>query len=335
MKIEATQNLYLLWLLPVLIVFIIWRMHKAKSDLTKFAEHQILKELIKNVSFFKKILKMILRFLAIVLLLIAVLRPQWGYVLKEINRRGLDIFILLDVSKSMLSDDVKPNRLERAQREIKDLLKILKGDRVGIIPFAGKAFVSCPLTLDYSTAKMFLDDISINTIPVGGTNFTEAINKALRSFSDKEDTDHNIIIIISDGEKHDQDAMNIAETIKEKGIKIYTIGVGTPDGSPIPISENQKTKTFLRDKDGNIVLSRINESFLKQLALTTGGSYARAGLGNLNLETIYAEHIAKLDKKELKSLKKKKYTERFMFFLIPAIILLLLEFFISDKKKQK
>lgn len=335
MKIETPDNLIFLWMLPVLLLFVIWRMQRAKAALNKFALLPILEQLTSEVSFLKKTLKLIIRFAALSLLLTATLRPQWGYTEREIKRQGLEIFVLLDVSKSMLANDVKPNRLKRAKREIKDLLKILRGDRIGIIPFAGKAFVSCPLTLDYGTAKMFLDDISIDTIPVGGTNFTESINRALKSFKDQKDNEHNIIIIISDGEMHDTEALKIAEKAKSKKVKIYTIGVGTPDGSPIPLPGKETSKRFLRDNEGNIVISKTNEKFLKELASTTGGTYARAGLGNLNLEEIYSNHIAKLDKKELKTLKKKQYTERFMFFLLPAILLLILEFLIGDKKRKK
>lgn len=332
MKIAAAENLNLLWILPVMLVFIIWRIHSANKALTKFASNPILKHLTLNVSVFRKTFKIALRFIALMLLLICLLRPQWGYKMEEIKRRGLDIFILLDVSKSMLADDVKPNRLQRAKREIKDLLKVLKGDRIGIIPFAGRAFVSCPLTLDYATAKMFLNDISLNSIPVGGTNFARAIAKAKKGFINKNDKDHNIIIIISDGEKHDTKAIDLA---KENNVKIYTVGVGTPDGTPISLKGKDNTKTFMRNRDGNIIMSKLNEKFLKDLALSSGGAYARAGLGNLNLENIYLQHITGLEKKELKSLKKKKYTERFLFLLIPAIILLIVEFFMNDKKKIK
>lgn len=335
MRFEATNNLMFFWILPVLLLFMIWRIQKAKSALSKFAAIPMLEKLMREVSFFKKTLKLIIRFAALTLMLTATLRPQWGYTEREITRQGLEIFVLLDVSKSMLADDVKPNRLQRAKREIKDLLKILKGDRIGIVPFAGKAFVSCPLTLDYGTAKMFLDDITIDTIPVGGTNFTESINRALNSFKDKEDNEHNIIIIISDGEMHDTEALNIAKKAKDKKVRIYTIGVGTPDGSPIPLTGTDGSKIFLRDNEGDIVISKTNEKFLKELAATTGGTYARAGLGNLNLEDIYTNHIARLDKKELATLKKKQYTERFIFFLLPAILLLMIEFFISDKKRKR
>ena len=333
MKFEAGSFIHLWWLIPLLVLFYVYVEKQKKKALQKFSQTEILKKLLPSVSRKKQVSKKILLVLATCFILFSLLKPMWGYRWENIKRKGIDIFILIDVSRSMLAQDIKPNRLERAKREIKDLIKILKGDRIGLIPFAGTSFVSCPLTLDYSTARLFLDDITINTIPTGGTNIKKAIQKSINSFKGEENND-KVIILISDGEENEEETIQAAELAKMKGIKIYCVGIGSAQGEPIPIIDEEGNKSFLKDKKGKVVFSRLNEDILQKTALITGGAYIKASYGNLNLEEIYNKQISHLNKRELNSLQRKRYTHRFQFFLGIAILLLYLEILINECKQK-
>lgn len=332
MKFGAFNYIYLLWLLLALMVFYIYVFRKHSKLLSKWGDLSLVNRLITGVSSVKKKLKIVLLLGIILFIIFTLMQPQWGYHWQEMKRKGIDIVIALDTSKSMLADDAKPNRLEMAKREIKDLLNILPGDRAGLVTFAGTSFVQCPLTLDYGTFKLFLDYVNTNSIPQRGTNIGDAIKKSLKAF-EQGSNKHKAVILITDGEDHMERIEQASREAKKEGIPIYVIGVGTEEGSPIPVIDNEGNKTYLKDKNGNIVLSRMDDIILKKLALITGGAYINAAGGSMALDKLYAERISKIEKKELESAKRRIYENRYQTPLWIALILLLLEGIISERKR--
>ncbi|MBI3848026.1 MAG: VWA domain-containing protein [Planctomycetes bacterium] len=254
---------------------------------------------------------------------VALLRPQWGFHWEEVTRKGIDVIVAIDTSKSMLATDAKPNRLEVAKRKIEDLLRLSTGDRVGLVAFAGASFLECPLTLDYGAIKLFLEDIEVGIIPRGGTALRDAIEKGASGFEDEE-RDHKAILLFTDGEDLEGDADAAVKIAKDKGLSIYAIGIGSPEGSLIQIDDGKGGKSFLKDSDGNVVKTRLDEETLKKIALDTGGAYTRATPGSRDIEDIYA-HIAKMGKKDLGSLRTKRFEERFQWPLAAALVLFVTE----------
>jgi Ca-activated chloride channel family protein len=265
------------------------------------------------------------------LLLAAFLRPRWGFHWEEIKRKGVDLMVAVDVSESMLAEDIQPNRLERAKREITDLVSMLRGDRIGLIAFAGAAFMECPLTLDYGAFKIFLDYLDTELIPVQGTAIGEAIRTALTSFpADRRAS--RALILITDGEDHPGEAVKAAQAAKEQGVKIFTIGIGSKEGAPIPLRGDKGG--FKQDRKGQVVMSKLKETTLQKIALTTGGSYVRSVSGDMDLKKIYEEEIrGKMEAGELKSTKKRRWEERFQWFLFGSILLFFLEAILPERKR--
>jgi len=233
----------------------------------------------------------------------------------------------------MLANDVKPNRLERSKLAIKDLIRKLKGDRIGLIAFSGTAFLQCPLTIDYSGFLLALNDLSVGTIPRGGTSISSAIKMALKSFEGGQ-RGQNVLIIITDGEDHEGDAAGLARKAEKEGVKIFCIGIGTAQGELIPLVDESGEKSFLKDRQGNVVKSRLNERILGQIALTTGGAYVRSRGAEFGLDLIYEQKLSRMEKKEIKARMAKRYHQRFQLPLAIALILLTIEPLINDKKKQ-
>ncbi len=225
MKFGNLDFLWMLWLIPALIFFYLWAFARKQKLIELFVEPSLKERLLKGVSVPKQKFKAFIIVLSLFFIIVALIRPKWGYHWEEIKRRGVDIVIALDVSKSMLAQDVTPNRLERAKREIIDLMKILEGDRVGLVAFAGTAFLQSPLTLDYGAVQIFLDDLNSDLIPVPGTNLSEAINVAIKSF-DQTDKKSRVLILITDGEDHGGGALEMAKEAKAQQIKVFTIGIG-------------------------------------------------------------------------------------------------------------
>lgn len=257
--------------------------------------------------------------------LIALARPQWGFHFDEVRRRGLDIIIALDTSKSMLTEDIKPNRLQQAKWGIRDLLQKLHGDRVGLVTFAGSAFLQCPLSMDYAAFLMSLDDVYAGIIPRGGTAIGKAIEKALESFEyDKSEAD-KVLILVTDGEDHEGDATRLLPECKKRGIRVFAIGVGTIEGDLIPVQDEQGRPGFIKDADGKVIKSSLTETPLQQLALGTGGIYIRAAPGDFGMERLYEQGINPLQRDEQESRMMKIYEERYTWFLGAAFLLLLLE----------
>jgi len=295
---------------------------------------EMLKQLTEHVSVQKQKYKYALLVLALLSVVLALIQPKWGYHWEKIQRRGIDVIVAVDVSRSMFADDIKPSRLDRARREILDLIKMMNGDRIGLIAFAGTAFVQCPLTLDYGACRMFVDELNPTLIPRGGTHIGEAIKKAVSAFEGKEKK-NRALIIITDGEDHESNVIEAAKLAAEKGIKIYCIGIGTPSGSPIRIKNSKGKKVYLKDSKGQLVLSKLDEKTLKKIALITGGAYIQASASGIELDKIYKDRIAKMNKTGLQSTRQKRYEARFQWPLALALLFIISESLITDYKKNR
>jgi len=322
---------HLFWLLPVLILFIRWGLRK-KHRLTKiFCNPTFSTKTLQEEIFLRQSAKAVFSVLAVFFMILALAQPRWGYEWKDLTQEGVDIIVALDVSTSMLAEDIKPNRLSRAKRKISDLLDMLDGDRIGLVAFAGTAFVQCPLTLDYSAAKLFLDATDTDLISAQGTALAAAIRKSVLAFR-TEDDKSKAIILITDGENQSGDPLKVAKWAAEQGIKIFTIGIGKDSGAPIPDTDGG----FKKDARGEIVLTRLDETILKKIALETGGAYVRSVTGDLDLDKIYLENIKpKIAKKTLKSQRRKIWTERFQWMIFLALICLMIEFLIREKPVRR
>ena len=322
-------------ILILLVIFIIIAFKQKRKALAKFGNIQLIQKLIRNTSFAKQRLKVVLVLISVFFLIFALSRPQYGAKERRLRRMGVDVVIAIDTSTSMLAEDVKPNRLEMAKQELKGLIKRLKGDRVGIVTFAGVAFVQCPLTLDYAMAEKILDSIDVNSVPVQGTAIGEAIRIATKSFNEKE-RKYKVLVLLTDGEDHNTDPEGAAKDAAKQGIAIYSIGIGSERGEPVPLYDEKSNRIgFKEDKKGEKVLSKLGVETLRKIALATGGkSYIASGSSSLELDALYIE-VSQLEKKELESKIHTIYEERFQWFLVPALFLLLIDCFITDRKKLK
>lgn len=303
-----------------------------KSASKNFSSHKQLEGINPNTSDTKSILKFVLLLLALVFLVIGLVDPKIGSKLEKVKREGIDLMLVLDVSNSMMAEDIKPNRLERSKMAISNLIDRLQGDRIGIIVFAGHAYKQLPLTTDYSAAKLFLSAVDTKIVPSQGTAIGEAIDMSVESFDEKE---HNkAIIIITDGENHEDDAVGAASKALEQGIKVFTIGMGLPDGAPIPIyNEYGKQTGFKKDKEGKTVVTKLNEDMLRQIAAAGNGAYSRANNGSSGLNKIFDE-INSIQKKEIETKQFTDYEHRFQLYIFVAIIILLLELLINKRRSK-
>ena len=331
----AQSNLvYLLWIIPILIIFYIWSFGKHRKTLQRFAEKTLLNELTLSLDMRKQRLKTALIIVALLLGLFSLVRPQWGFHWEKVKRKGIDIRIAIDTSKSMLADDVKPNRLERSKLAVKDMVKKLYSDRIGLIAFAGDAFLQCPLTVDYSGFMLSLDSLSTDTIPKGGTSISAAIREAIKVY-EKEQKKYKILVLITDGEDHEGDPVKLAKEAKKEGVKIFCIGIGTKEGELIPIANKNGGRVFLKDNVGNAVKTHLDESTLQKIALDTGGCYVRSSGADFGLDLIYEKKLSKIKKKEFKEKIIRRFEERFQIPLAICLLLLLLEPFISERKRAR
>jgi Ca-activated chloride channel family protein len=299
-----------------------------------FGNIELVKHLSSSVSKKRQVWKAILLVFVVMFLVLALARPQASDKLLTMKREGQDIIIALDVSLSMMAEDIKPNRLEKAKHEIGTLIDKLQGDRVGLIAFAGKAFVQCPLTLDYGAAKMFLEVIEPDLIPVPGTAVGEAIQKAVASFVEKE-RKHKVLILITDGEDHVGKPLEAAKAASKEGVVIYGVGIGSLKGVPIPVYDSRGSRTgFKKDRNGEVVMTKLDELTLQKICLETSGNYYRASPGEVELEKIY-DDILKMEKKELASQQYVQYEDQFQILLGIVLFLLILEVFIPERRKLK
>ena len=332
LKFEHPEILYGLIIIPVLIIiYILIRLWQNKT-FKRFASMEMRGYLIPQRSSRRGVFKFIVFLLLITFLILALANLQSGSKVEEVKREGIDLYVAVDVSNSMNAQDIVPSRLDRSKQAINKLIGEMQGDRLGVIVFADKAFVQLPITTDYAAAKMFLSSVNTGSVASQGTAIGEAINLAVNSFTMDERS--KAIVIISDGEDHENDAaMEAAKAAAKKGIKIYTIGMGLPDGAPIPeYNQYGRMLGYKKDKQGNTIVTRLDEDMLRRIADVGGGMYVRANNSNVGLEKIY-DDISKLDKTEIETQVFTDYEDQFQWFVGAAIILLLIEIFFSSGKK--
>ncbi|MDZ8119247.1 VWA domain-containing protein [Pontiella agarivorans] len=320
----------LIALLPLLLItglMLRRRIHLLK----KMADDGLWPTMIPLLSPGRQRTKNFLRVLAFAFLIAALARPQWGFKWEEVKQHGLSIIVALDTSKSMLAQDIKPNRLQQAKWGVRDLVKELSGDRIGIVAFSGDAFLQCPATIDYAAFLMMLDDIYAGIVPIGGTDLFQALETSVESFKKSEETQSDkVIILISDGESTTGDPLALLPRLKEEGIHVFAIGVGTKEGDLIQTSEG-----FVKDSKGNVVKSSLDEKLLERLAFETGGFYVRSAPGDFGLERVYQQGIAQLQREDRETRMSKIWTERFQWFAGAALLILILESLIRPIKWRR
>lgn len=333
LRFENPQYLYWLLIIPVLVaIYVLIRLWN-KRQFGRFANVKLRGYLVPMFSNARANTKFVIFNLIIALLIIGAANLQSGSKMEKVKREGIDLFLCVDISNSMHAEDIAPNRLERSKQAISKLISKLGGDRIGIIVFAGNAYVQLPITTDYSAAKMFLSTVDTDLIPTQGTEIGRAIELAIKSFGENE---HNkAIVIISDGEDHENgDAVKAAQDAAKYGIKIYTIGMGLDEGAPIPLYNKYGKKTgYKKDKDGNIIITKLDDHILRQIAEIGDGLYVRASNSNVGLDKIY-EDINKTEKSEIESSVFTDYDDQFQWFVGAAILLLIFEILLSSGKKE-
>jgi len=331
-KFHNPEYLYLLLLLPVLIALMVFNTWQTKKKIKSAGEQTLIRGLIPEFSFFRKNLKFFFRLMALILVIFLLARPQFGSKLEEVKREGVEVIIALDVSNSMMAEDIQPNRLERAKQAISSLVDRLQDDKIGLIVFAGDAYTQIPVTTDYISAKMFLSSISPGIVPKQGTSIASAINLGISSFSPEMD-ESKALIIITDGENHEDDPLPLAEQAAEKGVIIHTIGIGSTSGVPVPVGGNGR-RDYLRDNEGNTVITRLDEKILQEIAFATGGKYVKASNTNIGLNTIFNE-ISSMKQQELEGTIYTEYDEQFQILAAMALIILVLDILIMERKNRK
>lgn len=331
-RFEHTYLLYLLALVPLLWLLFILARNKRKKSIAAFGDDELVKQLMPDVSLTRPLWKFVLTSFGTAALVLGIANPQIGSKYEEVKREGFELIIALDISNSMMAEDLEPNRLERAKQAISKLIDQLKTDKIGIIVFAGQAYVQLPLTTDYAAAKLFLSTVSTDIVPTQGTAVGSAIDLAIKSFGEKQDK-NRAIIIITDGENHEDDAIQQATTAVESGITVHTIGVGSPDGTPIPVYINGKKSGFRKDNQGNTVVTKLNETMLQQVAAAGKGVYIRGNNLSSGMKTLL-EEINKMEKKEFDSKMFTDYEDRFQYLLAAALLFLLVELLLPERKSR-
>jgi len=327
----------ILWLIPVVFAllswFLRWSWKKRQKLINIFVKSRLLASLTVGVSQQRLLVRMVLLVAASLLMLVALARPQYGFHWEEARQRGLDIIVAIDTSKSMLAADIAPSRLERARLAALDLMELAKRDRLGLVAFAGTAFLQCPLTLDDEAFRQSLNAISTSIIPQGGTALNNALETAKKAF-DLSNDNYRAIILITDGEDHEEGVVEAAELAVAQGYRIFTVGVGTPAGELLQITDSQGRKSYVKDDEGNVVKSSLNENLLRQIATAGQGSYIHLRDAS-SLEMLYKSGLEPLPKGEFSARLARKYHERFQWPLALAILCLLVEVLIVDQKRVK
>ncbi len=330
-RFEHIEYLWFLWTLPIFIglylVFWQWR----KSQLSQLGKKELLQRLIPGWADKRNHYRFILLLFALLFLIIAYSNPQWGNKKEKVKAKSSDVFIALDISQSMMAEDISPSRLERAKRLMQNVTRALKGNRIGLIFFAGNAYLQMPLSSDYSAAQLFIASANTNQASTQGTAISEAIDLALRAYEPEKNNQRGLIII-TDGESHDDDAISKAKEAREKGLNIFTIGVGTSEGAFVPYL-NQGRQQYKRDEDGNPVKSSLNTELVNDLANAGGGKSYLIGEGNSIITDLKAK-IDLLQKEEVETRAFTDYASYFQYFLIIGLLFLLIEFFIAEQKKM-
>ncbi len=331
MKFARIEMLFLIWTVPVLFLVVLYGMKRRRRILTRFASARALKTLIPNLPSHRRWLKAGLVLAAAAFLSLALAGPQYGFHWQEIEQKGVDLMIALDCSKSMLARDIQPTRLDRAKREVYDLLSMLQGDRVGLIAFSGTAFLQCPLTLDYQAFHLFLSTLTPDTMPVGGTDIEAAVRTALAGF-DPEAATEKAVILITDGEHTGRgDPIQAAEAARDRGIKVFCIGVGSRGGVPVP----NEGGGFKKDPSGGIVVTRLDEETLQKIAVLTGGTYVRSVAGDMDLDVIYTREIlGKMERSTLTGGRKQVWEDRYQWALLLAVMVLVIEMLLKSTRPK-
>jgi len=330
MRFNHPDFVFLFFLVPLLLALLFYQGRRRKKAWQALADADLQGRLMPNRSPWRLLLKNTLKVAALCFLVLALMEPQWGMKEEEVTMKGADLMLVMDVSNSMLAQDIKPSRLERMKRKLRDLLEILAGDRVGLIAFAGRSFLLSPLTIDYGTLEMFIDELTPQTIPVQGTDLSGALSLAIKAMNDKDSA--KAIMVFSDGEDFSEKLDKMIDVLKEKKIKIFALGFGTGEGAPIPESGGG----FKTNSDGQMVVSKLKEEALKDLALQTGGAYVRAVTGDEDLKRLYVKGVrGALELSELKAARKQVWESRFYWPLGIALALLAMERLVSDSKRTK
>ncbi|MBR1427275.1 MAG: VWA domain-containing protein [Paludibacteraceae bacterium] len=326
-------NIQMLWLLtaiPVLIAGYIWYTRRKRRQRASLGDSALVEALMPNASHQRPAVKFAILLVALTLLIFAAARPQYGKSEQTIKRQGIEVMFALDISNSMLAEDVAPNRLERAKQVLIKLIDKMNDDKVGLIVFAGEAYTQLPITADYVSAKMFLSTISPELIKVQGTAIGDAINTSVRSFGSEQSEAGRAIILITDGENHEDDALAAAKAARERGIRVFVVGIGKPEGSPIPYPG---TNTFRKDRQGNVVVSRLNEDMCREIAQAGQGLYVRCDNTNTAIRALQKE-LDTLATSEIETQVYVGYNEQYQTFAMLALMLLAIEFFIFPRKNK-
>jgi len=331
-RFEHPYYLYLLAIIPVLIIGQVLYENWSRKRLDAYLNPELQDQLMPNKSGAKVWVKLFFYCLAFTSLVVGIANPQSGSKMEEVKRQGVDIMVALDISNSMLAEDLYPNRLGRAKRSIQELFTYLKSDRIGIVVFAGESFVQLPITTDYSAAKLFLNSIETELIATQGTDIGSAINLCLKSF-DPESPTSKTIILISDGENHEEEADAAMQAAKDQGVVVHSIGMGSIDGAPIPVYSRGNRIGFRTNQEGNTVVSKLNEEMLNALAQKTGGMFVRASNAQSGMAYIFDE-VEKMEKVDFGSKIYTDYEDRFQYFLFPALILLIIELIIPNTRSR-
>ena len=326
-----SEFLWVLLIIPVLALIYTWSRFARKRALKRFGKKEILRVLMPFSSKSRPVFKFIVLMLALAFFIVGAARPQFGSKLKKVKREGVELMIALDVSNSMMAEDIQPNRLERSKRAISRLIDRLEDDKIGLIVFAGEAYIQLPITSDYNSAKLFLNSVNTQIVPTQGTAIGAAINMAARSFSPEGEA-NKAIIVITDGENHEDDAVSAAGQAVENGMVVHTIGMGLPEGSPIPVLRNGQ-KDYLKDNSGEVVITSLNETMLEKISSAGNGIYVRANNAQVGLNALFDE-INKLETAEMESLVYSEYDDQFQYFFAIGLFLLLLEFVILERKNK-
>ena len=323
----------MLWMLvsvPVFIGTFIWYTRRKRRQLAEFGDPALVSELMPNASRVRPNIKFSILMVALVLLILAAARPQYGQREQTVKRQGIEAIIALDISNSMMAEDVAPCRLDRAKQMLSKMIDRMVDDKVGLVVFAGEAYTQLPITCDYVSAKMFLNSITPDLIKTQGTAIGAALNTAIQSFGSEDSGASRAIILITDGENHEDDATAVAARAKELGIKVMVVGIGKPEGSPIPIPG---TNNFRKDRQGNVVVSRLNEDMCREIAKAGNGIYVRCDNTNTAMRALQKE-IDTLATTEIETKVYTEYNEQFQSFVLVALLLLVIDFFVFNRKNK-
>jgi Ca-activated chloride channel family protein len=332
MHFARSEILWLFWALPALVLLLaLWR-RRARRLLARFVDPVLSARMSASVDGAARFWRSALRVAALTLLILAASRPQWGASEVEVEQEGIDVVVALDISRSMLAEDVKPSRLARAKAELSGLIDSFSGDRVGLVFFAGAAFIQCPLTVDYAAARLFLSQADPGMISAQGTSISSAVATAVDLFDD-EGGRSKVVLVVTDGEDFEGGLEEVRGRLEDEGIALYAVGIGTAEGAPIPRYDDfGRREGFVRDRDGNVVISRLEERELISMVQSTGGVYARAGSGGLDVDRLRRE-IEALEGSAYRAQRVVSYQERFMLPLAAGLVLLLVEPFLRDRKR--